>query len=321
MSFNKIKGQEKVIFLLKKTIQNKRIASGYLFYGSNGVGKRLTAKEFAKAVNCMENEDDACDSCRQCKLIEKEIHPDVIWVFPEGNSQEIKISQTREILSSLYLKPHQAKRKFFIIELAEKLNIEASNALLKALEEPPVDSTFILITEFPERLVSTISSRCQKIKFLPLSQSTVEYLLNSNYNFEDEDIKTLAKLSQGSFKKAVSFIDKDITKLYDEVIDFFLRDKINEDRNLSFRELRQTLKDKLNTLGYILRDTLFNLKELQEFEFLSSEKKYFIDNISDENLMDYIEKIDYYIKALEDNVNPAMIFINVKKGLSKILSK
>lgn len=153
---------------MKRTIGNNRIPHAYLFTGTDEEGKRVAAKELAKALNCEKNEGEACDVCSSCCKIERGVHPDVQVVSVEGKSGGIKIEQIHAIRERIFLKPLEGRYKFYIIEQAERLikPQEASgNALLKLLEEPPRWTVFVLIPTENQMLLLTIVSRCQKIKF------------------------------------------------------------------------------------------------------------------------------------------------------------
>jgi DNA polymerase III subunit delta' len=192
MAFKDIIGQDKVVTILSKTIQRGRVPSSYLFAGESGIGKKLTAINLAKTLNCLtlpafpttkggetygsslDKEGhrgvmDACDICDSCKKIEKGIHPDFLLIAPE--SGQIRIEEIRTIDDTLSLKAFEGKYKIVIVDDADTMNQYAANAFLKTLEEPPENSLIILIASKPDRLPDTIRSRCSRINFTPLSQN------------------------------------------------------------------------------------------------------------------------------------------------------
>ncbi len=191
MAFKNIIGQDKAVKILSRTIQRGRIPSSYLFAGESGIGKKLTAINLAKALNCLTlpsslipggREDDghsldkkghgdavdACDTCDSCKKIDKDIHPDFLLITPE--SGQIRIEEIRKIDDTLSLKAFEGRYKIVIVDDADTMNQYAANAFLKTLEEPPGNSLIILIASKPDRLPDTIRSRCSRINFTPLSQ-------------------------------------------------------------------------------------------------------------------------------------------------------
>lgn len=137
--------------------------------GDSGIGKKLAALNYAKALNCQTPVDsDACDRCISCAKIDKEIHPDVTTLLPEND--ELKIETIRRAEEILSLRPYESKKKVLIVDDADKMNISAANAFLKTLEEPPDNSIIVLVSASPDRLPDTIRSRCMHVRFRPLSR-------------------------------------------------------------------------------------------------------------------------------------------------------
>ncbi len=179
MSFNDIVGQERAIKILTKSLKENKISSSYIFVGSEGTGKKLAAIEFTKAVNCLNLSEDseACEDCQSCSEISKQRSPDLKIIEPIKSS--IKIEQIREMRKEIGLKPFKNRKKIYIIDKAEKMTIEASNCLLKTIEEPPCYAIIILICSKIDPILPTIVSRCQIINFGLISSYKIkEFLLN-----------------------------------------------------------------------------------------------------------------------------------------------
>ncbi len=166
-------GQETVIQLIQKMVLSDRVGGSYLFTGPKGVGKTMTARFFAMAVNCLSTASRPCGRCEACVKILKNIHPDFLTLSPEPKKQTISIEQIRLIQETLVFAPYEGKRRVVIIEPADRLGPEAANALLLTLEAPPAHTIFILVTATPYALLNTIRSRCQVIRFAPLSQKAL----------------------------------------------------------------------------------------------------------------------------------------------------
>ena len=187
MALRDVIGQEKAVYILLRTIQRGRIPSSYLFAGESGIGKKFTALNLAKALNCQSREQraestpsltlpprgggqrwggDCCDECSSCKKIDSGIHPDFLLISPEGG--QIRIEEIRAIDDMLSFKPFEGRLKVVIVDDADTMNPYAANAFLKTLEEPPTDSLIILISSNPDRLPDTIRSRCSRVNFTPL---------------------------------------------------------------------------------------------------------------------------------------------------------
>ncbi|NWF54284.1 MAG: DNA polymerase III subunit delta' [Syntrophaceae bacterium] len=208
MPFARIKGQEKAIAALRKALGNDRLAHAYLFVGPEGVGKRLTALTLAKAMNCQSPPEpgDCCEKCPPCIKANSSNHADIITVEPEG--EFIKIDQVREMQKRLRFRPMEGGRRACIIDPAERMKAEASNALLKILEEPPRDTHLFLITGRPHQLLSTILSRCQWIRFHPLSPPDIAQILEKNRGLEEEKARFYASLAGGSVGQAMALSER-----------------------------------------------------------------------------------------------------------------
>jgi DNA polymerase-3 subunit delta' len=175
VAFNTILGQEHALALLQKALVSTRLGHAYLFYGPSGVGKKLTAMQFAKALACQDAVADACDRCTSCHTITTGNHPDVIVINPEGMS--IRIEHMRAVQRQLGYKPYTSPRTVVIIDGCERFTSPAANALLKTLEEPPATVLLLLLTSQKDALPLTILSRCQQIPFRPLAPPHIRAIL------------------------------------------------------------------------------------------------------------------------------------------------
>ncbi len=175
-------------------MRRSRVPSALLLSGDRGIGKRLAALNYAKAVNCLSPVDfDCCDECSSCRKIDAEMHPDITLFSPDGD--EIKIDAVRKIEEVLFLKPFEGSKKVVIIDDADAMNINAANAFLKTLEEPPPGSIIVLITSTPDGLPDTIRSRCTNVRFYPLPVEEFKKIVSGIVKAEDLDF--VLKLSMG----------------------------------------------------------------------------------------------------------------------------
>ncbi len=227
MSFKEILGQGIPIAILKNSLKAERVAHAYLFLGEEGVGKRLAALNLAKALNCEKNSVDACDCCPSCRKIERFFHPDVKWFEPDGLSQTIKLEHILELQREIYLKPFEGRKKVFILLEAERMNREAANAFLKTLEEPPGESILILISASSDKLLPTIKSRCQPVRFSLIPPEMVERFLRENLDCKADEARSLSLVSGGRLGEAVRLKKEGILEEKEKILDLVL-DK-NED--------------------------------------------------------------------------------------------
>lgn len=187
--------------MLMGAMERGRVATSYLFAGEQGVGKRLTAVNFVKALNCaspvmVPGRRDSCEECPSCMKINSLSHPDFMIVEPEGGI--IKVEKVRDVAEALSWRSHEGGLKAVIVDDAECMNISASNAFLKTLEEPSPDSVIILVSSGPGLLPETIRSRCSRVNFRPLSTSgCMEVLKRRLKGRKAEGAGLLARLSMG----------------------------------------------------------------------------------------------------------------------------
>lgn len=243
MSFQQIIDQPRVVDALRRAIERKRVAHAYLFFGPDGVGKRAAALAFAKALQCERGGPDPCDVCTSCSKVNRLIHPDVQVLLPspkdtspediaerlqllagnpyatvdyvrrpflsdpskESNKQALyRIEEFQEDMRrQMGFKPLEGRYKIAIITDADLLRNETANAFLKLLEEPPPQTVFVLTTSRPERLLPTILSRCQRLRFDLLSTDAIAQALHEREGIEPTQAAVLARMADGSYARAL----------------------------------------------------------------------------------------------------------------------
>jgi len=209
MSFADIRDQDIPVRLLRNMLTRQRVPNGLLFWGPSGVGKRLTAFELAKAINCTQNAADACDACLSCRKVKSGNHPDLRILSPVKKSRIIDVDMVQSINEFASLSSIESPWRVFILQDADRMGIPAQNHFLKTLEEPPSNSVFVLITEFPGLLLPTIRSRCQRIRFGPLRPETVADLLRRDRDLPEDLAQSLGLIAQGQMSRALDFVDSD----------------------------------------------------------------------------------------------------------------
>jgi len=171
MAFKDFPRHTQGVQLLQRSLERRRLAHGYLFSGHQLDELEAIARTLAKTLNCerpVKKAGVAVDCCNQwlaCRKIEHGNHADVHWVRPESKSRIITVDQVRELMREIQLKPAEAEFKVATIIAADRLRVEAANAFLKTLEEPPAKSILILLTTDPQRILETILSRCLRLNF------------------------------------------------------------------------------------------------------------------------------------------------------------
>lgn len=222
MGFDELFGNEPIKKSLINAIHTGHIANAYVFEGMAGTGKRLCASLFARALVCnaIDSSKKPCNSCSACTKALSGNHPDIVYCHPTDGKASIGVEDIREqILSAVYLKPYLAERRVFLIGQGDLLSVEAQNALLKVLEEPPENVTFIICVTKQDKLLSTVLSRSFVLSFFPLSTKEVFTYLENKFGANDKNLLSAA-LSQGSIGAAISFLnDENTEKLFNKTID------------------------------------------------------------------------------------------------------
>jgi DNA polymerase III subunit delta' len=183
-----------------------RVHGCLLFEGPKGVGKALTARWLAQVWNCELRGIEPCGACWSCRQITKGSHPDVlaVGIDPERRNPIISVDQARTIISELQIKPFHARRRVVILDPADAMNPQAANALLKTFEEPKSDTGFVLITSAVSKLIPTILSRCQRVRFGPIAPDELVPFLRERGIAEPE---RLAVLAEGCPGKALALAE------------------------------------------------------------------------------------------------------------------
>jgi DNA polymerase III subunit delta' len=223
MALPQVVGHEHVFETFRRALEHGRLASTFLFVGPPGIGKWTTALSLAQALLCETTPSDqleACQTCPGCQQVAAQTHPDLLLVRKPDDKNFIPIEsfigdrdhRMREgLCHEIALKPFRGGRRIAIIDDADYLNQEGANCLLKTLEEPPHNSLIMLIGTSQQRQIPTIRSRCQIIRFGPLTDAQVAALLADRNMIEDHSrIATLATRADGSLRRALELSDPEL---------------------------------------------------------------------------------------------------------------
>lgn len=268
---------------LKKIVSKKNIPHAFLFAGPKGTGKTSAARILAKIINCENLKGDRpCDKCKQCTAITNGSNLDVVEMDAASHRG---IDDVRILRDAVKLTPVAGKKKIYIIDEVHMLTTEASNALLKTLEEPPGHVIFILATTNPEKLIETIRSRTTLIPFKKANSSEIvrslqRVVLGENLKIDKEVLEVIAEASDGSFRDAIKILEQ----------------LVAEDLPLTGKSVRQ----------YLFKNESF---DVDKFLALLSEKKM-------EDLLEIIEGLE--VKGVSVEVFLSSL---VKKLRSALLAK
>lgn len=216
--FSEVYGNASVLLNLKNAIAYQRVAHCYMLCGADGLGKRMIARSFAKSLQCEAQGDKPCGVCASCKQVEHENHPDVVYVKHEKPTV-FGVDDIREGLNrSIVIKPYKSEKKIYILEDGELLNVQAQNAMLKTIEEPPEYAVILILTNNREVFLPTILSRCVELALQPVrDEDVVSCLTKRGFNMEGKQDEVL-RFAGGNIGRALSYMeDEEYQKLMTDV--------------------------------------------------------------------------------------------------------
>jgi len=331
MSFKDIQGQDRAIGLLRRALDRDKVHHAYLFTGPDGIGKKKTALEMAKALNCLQpSPEGGCGSCTSCLNIEKNCHPDLVHLKPEKN--QITIDQIRELEDQLAYPPFGGRYRLILLDKASDLNVWAANAFLKTLEEPPSGNIFVLLVNDPGELLPTLVSRCLPLNFNPLSLDLISRLLITDLGSDQEKAQVISRVSGGSLGRAYHLFENfSEEKSWDKNMEAWLRQL----ESLSLGRLssvivgvkdwlgsREQMQEVLEIGHTCLRDILWLRNGLEDLVFLPAKHKERLKELAFRcSERTWLKGYDLITQAAQDllrQVNPQltweMLWINLARA-------
>jgi DNA polymerase-3 subunit delta' len=315
MPFRHVYGHEPQIQILQKTLGKKRTAHAYLFSGISAIGKKTLALEFIKAIHCEKTDmlNDSCGECPSCRKIQRQSHPDVFVIEPNG--QYIRIDSIRQMQERTTCRPLEAKQRAFIIDDADRMNEQSANALLKMLEEPTASNMLMLVTSRPYSLPQTIISRCQHLRFNPLSMDAVARFLVSEKTINEQDAALLAVLSGGSIGSALELNREDMISYRTDLINILSaidgKDSFSVIHLASFLgQKKKEIMRGLNILNAFFRDVLVCKETGENNRAINQDSASLIAayarRLSGEQILQNMEQIEKTGMMIEQNVNKSL---------------
>ncbi len=208
-NFDTIIGQRAVREHLQNSLALGKISQAYMISGEKGMGKKLMATAFAKALLCeerSEGEKESCGSCHSCKQVESHNHPDLIYVTHD-KPQLISVDEIRkQVVGDVLIRPYQSRYKVYIIDEAELMNEQAQNALLKTIEEPPEYAVILILTSNEQMMLQTVRSRCIKLSMTPLTKEEIKKILTGGNNISPVQAERVLSFSRGNPGRAKELV-------------------------------------------------------------------------------------------------------------------
>ena len=373
MYFKDIIGQDSAVNQLRAAVAEGRIPHAQLICGGEGVGKLTIALAYARYLCCPHRHDgDACGECPSCKKFDKYAHPDIHFAYPvyrksspnaysddfidkwrtaiaenpymnlnqwmshigaENQQCIIYVSQSDEIIRKLTLKSSEGGYKVMIIWMAEKMNAECSNKLLKMIEEPPAQTVFLLVAENPDLLLPTIQSRVQRIPLLPLDDDTIATVLCQRFGLTDADARQIAHSSAGNWLQAMETIHLGgRAKEHIELFMTLMRKSYMRDLK-GMRQWAETVagmgrEPQKNFLLYcqrMIRESFICNFHRPEINYMNTDEATFTSRfapfVNENNIFGIMDELSEAQRHIEQNVNPKMVFFDLSLKMIMLLKQ
>ncbi len=218
-SFRDVVGHKDVIRYIQSAVKENKVSHAYIMNGERGSGKKLLANLFASTLLCEKGGEEPCNVCHSCIQAESGNHPDIIWVSHD-KPNSIGVDDIREqVNNTVGIKPYQGPYKIYIISQADMMTVQAQNALLKTIEEPPQYVVILLLTENAETLLPTINSRCVMLKLRNIRDALVKKYLMEKLQVPDYKADICAAFAQGNVGKAIMLANSEhFNEIYEEAV-------------------------------------------------------------------------------------------------------
>lgn len=217
--FKDIIGHETIKEHLKKAIESDHVSHAYILTGETGMGRKSLANAFAMTLLCEKGKSEPCMECHACKQVMSSNHPDLIFVGHEKPGS-IGVDDIRlQLHDTIMIRPYSSYYKIYIVDEAEKMTVQAQNALLKTIEEPPAYAIIMLLTTNQEAFLPTILSRCVQLKLKPLKDSVVKSYLMGSLGIKESRADIYAAFARGNLGRAIHLASsEEFQLLYSELL-------------------------------------------------------------------------------------------------------
>lgn len=313
LKFEDILGHEQIKEYMKSALERHQFSHAYILTGEAGMGRKSLANAFAMALQCEAEQAEACGECHSCRQFLSGNHPDVIYVRHEKPGS-IGVDDVRsQIVDDVEIKPYSSPYKIYIVDQAELMTVQAQNALLKTIEEPPEYVVIFLLTTNAESFLPTIISRCTVLKLKPLYDKAIKDYLTETLKISNHQADVCTAFARGNLGKAIALSESEsFARMQEEVLSL-----MKEIRNLKVYEMVARLKeikeaglnitDCLDFMQLWFRDILMFKATRDTSLFIFKDEYRYIKEIAAHSSFDGIEKIlqaiDKVKIRLDANVN------------------
>lgn len=261
-SFDEIIGHEKVKEHLRNAVKLNKISHAYIINGMQGSGKNMIADIFSKTLQCEKGGETPCNVCHSCIQAESGNHPDIIRITHEKPAS-IGVEDVREqLVGDIQIRPYSGRYKIYIIDDADKMTVQAQNAILKTIEEPPEYGIIMLLTENADGLLPTILSRCVRLDLTPVQDSLIKEHLMQKFGIPEYDARFAAAFARGCVGRAEAVINSEVfvgikenaLHMLKYVSDMTVGELINSVKSIN--DYKGNINDYLDLLAMWYRDVL-----------------------------------------------------------------
>lgn len=326
-SLNDILGQEQPLLVLRRAVAAEKVAQAYLFAGPEGVGKATCAEALAAALNCETAPGLGCDTCTSCEKIAGGHHPDLIRLQPDKTM--IKIDQVRQLEQRLSFPPHEGRHRLVLIDGADRLNLNAANALLKSVEEPRPRTLFVLVASAAHLVAPTLVSRCQRVRFSPLEIAVVEQVVElHDHGASHEEVRAAVGLSEGSAKRALRLLEGEQIAFIRKTVEALLGAARGQEAVTIFETAADAGRDRVllgesfDVVRVWLRDLLLCHEGLEEGRVVNSDR---LEELRREaeghslvSILRQLRAVDEAQAALRGNVHATLVMENLCLGMRQV---
>ncbi|MFI3238597.1 MAG: DNA polymerase III subunit delta' C-terminal domain-containing protein [Lachnospiraceae bacterium] len=302
-TFRDILGQTSIKEHFRYVLDTGKISHAYILCGEKGSGKKLLTNTFVRAAQCEKGGVEPCNECKSCKQALNGNHPDIISLVHEKPNTITVEEVRRQINSDIAIKPYSRERKFYIIDEAEKMNVQAQNALLKTLEEPPSYATIFILTTNLEAMLQTIKSRCILFHIKTVSDYDIKHFLMSKKQVPDYSAKLCVSFARGNVGRALALASsEEFEELKTNTLRLLqtIEEKSISDLNKSAKELADKKYDIQTCFDIMLlwyRDILLYKSSNTTKHLIFSDEVQYIRKIAQSNSF---ECLNYKLDSLQE---------------------
>ena len=353
MYFKDIIGQEEIKKQLIHSAQTGVVPHAQLFTEQGGAGAFPLALAYGRYLNCTHRtETDACGRCPSCLKCNELAHPDLHFVFPilkgrpyfnidgwldyieAGNSQALIYSkESDEIIRKLNLKIYEASYRILLVWLPEKLHPTCANKLLKVIEEPPLNTVILMVSEIPDQILGTILSRAQRINVRSIHPEAITAAMITRFGLASDDPKHVAHLANGSYLKAIEAISlSEENSFYLEQFKAMMRNSWA--RNVKGMKAmadvlagigRERQKNFLQYCQHLIRENFMYRFQSPDLNYMNMDESGFAVKfapfVNERNVFDIMEELAKAERQITQNVNAKMVFFDLSLRLTVLIKR